>query len=221
MFVTACPLVLASASPRRRELLHALGLRFTCKAAEIDERPLPDEAPTNFALRMARAKALAVAATEPPAACVIAADTVVVVGEATESGGRILGKPRDHAEALDFLRLLNGRAHTVVTGLALLAPRRGLDLTCPVQSRVRFGRFEENVLAAYAAGPEPLDKAGAYAVQGAGAFLVETISGSATNVIGLPMTELVDILSQHQLIAPVADMGRVAGQGAAGPASLA
>ena len=211
MFVTACPLVLASASPRRQELLRALGLHFTCKAAEIDERPLPEEASTNFALRMAQAKAHAVAATEPPAACVIAADTVVAIEETGGTGARILGKPKDHAEALDFLRLLNGRSHTVITGLALVAPLRGLDLTCPVQSRVQFGRFEENVLAAYAAGPEPLDKAGAYAVQGAGAFLVETISGSATNVIGLPMTELADMLLQHQLIAPVADMGRIAG----------
>lgn len=200
MFVAACPLVLASASPRRHALLQSLGLSFSCVPAEIDETPYAGEAPADFAMRMARSKAEAASKSQPPSVCVVAADTVVAMQD------RILGKPKDHAEALSFLSQLNGQMHTVITGYCVLARFRNLDFTGHVRTRVQFGQFEENVLAAYAAGSEPMDKAGAYAMQGTGCFLVSAVSGSSTNVIGLPVEEVVQILLEHQLIAPVADM---------------
>lgn len=197
MFVAACPLVLASASPRRQELLRVLGLDFACIPADIDESAWPGEDAAGFATRMAREKAGAVARAQPAAACVIGADTVVAID------GRVLGKPQNHAEALAFLSLLNGRTHTVITGYNVRVGQRGLNLSGHVCSRVQFGNFPEEVLAAYAATPEPMDKAGAYAMQGAGCFLVRAVDGSSSNVIGLPVGELVQLLLQQQIIAPV------------------
>lgn len=204
MFVAACPLVLASASPRRHALLQSLGLSFSCVPTEIDETPRAHEEPAAFAMRMARSKAETAGKTQPASACVVAADTVVAVNN------RILGKPKDHSEALSFLSQLNGQMHTVITGYCVQAPFRNLDYTDHVCTRVQFGQFEENVLAAYAAGSEPMDKAGAYAMQGTGCFLVSAVSGSSTNVIGLPVEEVVQLLLEYQLIAPVADMASLA-----------
>lgn len=196
MFTATCSLVLASASPRRREQLQTLGLRCTCMAAAIDETPLPGEAPAAFAMRMAQAKAEAIAAIQPPSSCVIGADTVVSID------GRILGKPRDQEEGLSFLQLLNGRTHVVITGYTLIHRSQALELTRHTRTRVRFGRFADAVLRAYARTPEPLDKAGGYAIQGIGAFLSAEIDGSHTNVIGLPVQELLQILLQRRLIVP-------------------
>lgn len=199
MFTATCPLVLASASPRRRELLQTLGLRCECMAAAIDETPHQGEAPASFAMRMAQAKAGAIAAVQPPSSCVIGADTVVSID------GRILGKPRDQEEGLHFLRLLNGRTHVVITGYTLILRAQALELTRHTRTRVRFGHFTDAVLRAYARTAEPLDKAGGYAIQGIGAFLPAGIDGSGTNVIGLPLQELLQLLLQRRLIVPRGD----------------
>ncbi len=196
MFIASCPIILASASPRRRELLQALGLHCTCIPAAIDETPRSRETPAAFAMRMARDKAETIAAVQTSATCVIGADTVVSID------GRILGKPADHTEALHFLELLNGKTHTVITGYTLIARHQGLELTRHALTRVRFGHFDRAVLKAYACTTEPLDKAGAYAIQGAGAFLPAAIDGSSTNVIGLPVQELLQILLRQRIIMP-------------------
>lgn len=176
--------VLASASPRRRELLSALGLGFAVEVPRIDESPLPGEAARPFAERMARGKADAVAA-EPPAVA-IAADTVVVLD------GAILGKPSGEADAFETLSRLSGRSHEVVTGVCL---RRGARRRVfSVATEVEFRTLEEGEIRAYIDSGCPLDKAGAYAIQGGAAHMVRSIAGSYTNVVGLPLCELHEAL---------------------------
>jgi septum formation protein len=173
-------LVLASASPRRRDLLAGLGLRFEVRAAEADESPLPGELPSDLVERLAGAKAGAVTATRDEV--VIAADTVVV------AGGDTLGKPVDADDAARMLRRLGGRTHHVLTGVAV---RLGGALTTTVVSTdVTFRPLTEADIAWYVATAEPLDKAGAYAIQGAGGLFVERIAGSYHNVVGLPLAQL-------------------------------
>jgi len=177
------PLVLASASPRRAELLRLLGLDFSVRPASVDETPRAGEAPGDLAERLARAKAVAV--QEPPRpGAVIAADTVVAIDSA------ILGKPEGVEDARRMLRLLAGRVHEVTTAFALrTAPEESL-LSERAVSRVRFAPMSEEEIAWYAATGEGDDKAGAYALQGIGALFVEAIEGSYTNVIGLPLERL-------------------------------
>ena len=195
MFIARRPLLLASASPRRQEFLAQLGLAFTIRSADIDETPLADEPPEAFALRMARTKAEQVALAHPEA-CVIAADTVVTLDRV------IFGKPRDPQDALAILQALRGRTHEVITGFALLCPALALSETRVVTSQVSFAAFADEVLQAYVESGEPMDKAGAYGIQGRGAFLVQHLSGSYSNVVGLPLSELVQLLLRHDLIAP-------------------
>jgi septum formation protein len=186
-------LVLASASPRRLELLSRLGLGFDLAPAQVDETLGPGEPPDQAALRLAQAKA-ASAAAAAPAAAVLAADTLV------EAEGRVLGKPADDEEAKAMLELLSGREHRVVTGFCLrFAGRVDTGLG---RSRVRLRRLAPAEIAAYVAGGEPRDKAGAYAVQGAGAALVEEVSGSYTNVVGLPLAACVELMLRRRVIAP-------------------
>lgn len=179
-------LVLASASPRRRDLLGQLGLRFTVAAADLDETPRPNEPPEAYVLRLAREKAQAVAGRFP-GAWVLAADTTVVLG--TE----LLGKPRDEAEARDMLSRLSGRTHEVHTGVAVSGRA---DEALVVRTRVTFRTLSAGEIAWYAGTGEPLDKAGAYAIQGKGGFLVAGIEGSPTNVIGLPLVETLALLTR-------------------------
>jgi septum formation protein len=179
-------LVLASASPRRRELLGQLGLRFTVAGADLDETPWPGEAPEAYVLRLAREKARAVAGRFP-GTWVLAADTTVVLGS------ELLGKPRDEAEARAMLSRLSGRTHEVHTGVAL-AGRAEEALV--VRTRVTFRTLSAGEVAWYAGTGEPLDKAGAYAVQGRGGFLVAALEGSPTNVIGLPLGETLALLER-------------------------
>jgi septum formation protein len=177
-------LVLASSSPRRRELLAGLGLAFTVRAVGVDETPRPAETAPVLVERLAREKALASArvavADDGVAELVLAADTTVAVD------GVILGKPADGAEALAMLRQLAGRWHEVFTGLAARAPDGRLvsHVEC---SRVRMAAGDEARLAWYVATGEPMDKAGAYAIQGLGALLVEEVVGNYGNVVGLPL----------------------------------
>ncbi len=170
------PLVLASASPRRRELLERLGLRFMVRAADIDETPLPGEAPDAYVLRLAREKAQAVGR---PGELVLAADTTVVCD------GEILGKPLDDADAERMLRLLAGREHEVFTGVAVLSS--GRIASGIARTAVRMAALTSEEIAWYVATGEPRDKAGAYAIQELGSLFVEGVSGNSSNVIGLPI----------------------------------
>jgi septum formation protein len=174
-------LVLASGSPRRRELLASLGWIFTVRVPSVDERLFPGENPGEAVERLSREKALAVA-KECPHGWVIAADTVVALE------GRILGKPADREESLEMLILLNGRTHSVFTGVTVASPR-GLE-TASERTEVVFRRLSEHALRAYAASGEGDDKAGAYAIQGLGALLVDSIRGDYFNVVGLPLCRL-------------------------------
>jgi septum formation protein len=175
-------LILASASPRRRWLLGALGLPFTVVAVDVDERPHAGEAPSTFARRMAAEKARAARARCP--GWVLAADTVV------ELEGAILGKPADADEAAAMLTRLSGRVHLVRTAVTLLRPEGPVAEETLVTTEVAFRPFDADTIAAYVATGEPLDKAGAYAIQGEGAHLVDRVVGSYTNVIGLPLPEV-------------------------------
>jgi septum formation protein len=171
-------LILASASPRRAEILRSLGIPFRVRAAEVAEEPLPGETAEAAATRLAAEKASRIARLEP-GSWVLAADTLVFLD------GVILGKPRDTEDARGMLRRLAGREHRVVTAMHLKrgeAPGIGYAEI----SRVRFAPMDEAEIAWYAATGEPADKAGAYGVQGLGARFIEEIHGSFTNVMGLP-----------------------------------
>ncbi|MFZ5471323.1 MAG: Maf family protein [Myxococcota bacterium] len=179
-------LVLASASPRRRELLAGLGLSFEVAVAGVEETPRPGESPPAYVERVATEKARAVARGDA-LAWVLAADTEVVVD------GDILGKPRDAADAAAMLRRLSGRAHTVYSAIALAGAR---ESTRVVATTVTFRPLSEAEVTWYVASGEPMDKAGAYAVQGKGGVLVRSVEGSVSNVIGLPLAETVELLAQ-------------------------
>ncbi len=185
-------LVLASGSPRRAELLGAIGLSFVVRAADIDESLAPDEAPDEYVLRLAAAKAAAVAT---PGEIVVGADTTV------EVDGVILGKPAGDHDARAMLRRLSGRAHRVHTGVTVLAGSRRLERL--VTTSVRFVPLTADVIEWYVATGEPADKAGGYAIQGAGGALVAGVDGSVSNVIGLPLAETVALL-RTVLAAPTA-----------------
>ena len=193
-FTTVARLILASASPRRRSLLKMLGLEFEVEAAAVDESPRPGETPAHFVRRLAAEKGAAIAGQEPDAA-VLAADTVVVVD------GDLLGKPRDEVEAVEMLKRLSGRAHEVWTGFSL-QQGTGLLSQRAICTQVQFIDLTEALCRAYVRTGEPLDKAGAYGIQGQGGFLVEKISGSYSNVVGLPLAEVVTDLLRFHLIAP-------------------
>ncbi|HUO85957.1 MAG TPA: Maf family protein [Thermoanaerobaculia bacterium] len=175
--------VLASASPRRRDLLAALGLTFDVRPVDLDETPRQGEEPRAYVARLAGEKA---AADVRPGELVLAADTVVVLpGEPPE----LLGKPGGAAEAEAMLARLAGREHTVLTGVALTSGEVGVGPPAVVveESRVRIAALGPQEIAWYVATGEPLDKAGAYAIQGIGALFVEAVRGNYSNVVGLPL----------------------------------
>jgi len=179
-------LVLASASPRRQELLGRLGLTFEVVSAGVDEAVRPGEPPGEYVLRVARQKAAAVARSRP-GALVLAADTAVVLD------GAILGKPSGAEEARRMLRSLSGRRHSVLTAVALEGAAQEAAV---VETAVWFRPLAEAEIAWYASTSEPLDKAGSYALQGAGGMLVQRIEGSASSVVGLPLAETVGMLAR-------------------------
>jgi septum formation protein len=178
--------VLASASPRRHDLLTNLGVEFVVRAPDIDESPLHGEAPIDYVRRLASAKAVAVHAAADE--LVIAADTTVDIDS------HILGKPDDIAEAESMLRRLSGRTHRVHTGIAVRRDGRELVEVCTTE--VTFVELDDAAIRWYIATGEPMGKAGAYALQGAGAALVSGVRGSVSNVIGLPMHVLIDLAAQ-------------------------
>jgi septum formation protein len=179
-------LVLASASPRRRALLAEAGLRFEVRPADVPEDPEPGAAPADVARNLAVRKARAAARDLGPAPCIVlGADTVVALDD-----GRLLGKPRDRAEAEGHLRALSGTTHSVVTGVCLRGVPGGDEEVFHVGSRVTMRPLEEREIRDYAAGGEGLDKAGGYAIQEGGDRFVTRLEGSRTNVVGLPMEEV-------------------------------
>jgi nucleoside triphosphate pyrophosphatase len=184
------PLVLASASPRRRALLEQLGIPLRIDPAHLDENVREGEPADQYVLRLARQKAEAVHARHPDDT-VLAADTSVVLG------GRILGKPATAEEALEMLRALSGRTHQVMTAVAIA----GAGERC-VTTPVTFADVREAALRWYVSTGEPMDKAGGYAVQGIGGFLVERIDGSYSAVVGLPLVETLALLRDAGYILP-------------------
>lgn len=188
-------LILASASPRRAELLRALGVPFSVVVSGACEAPRRGESPRRFARRAAREKAEEVAARHPND-YVVSADTIVV------AGGAILGKPRDRRDGKRMLELLAGRDHLVHTAVCLLRKRRGYLDEGLETTRVRFRPLSAEEIEGYLRTGETDDKAGAYAAQGAGSLLIERIFGSYTNVVGLPMARLVRMLLAAGVLAP-------------------
>jgi septum formation protein len=175
-------LILASASPRRKELLERAGLRVDVRPAAIDETVQPDEPPLSYALRLARAKA-AILADLNPLDWVIAADTVVIADR-----GAVLGKPRDEAEARTMLERLAGHVHRVATGYCIRGP--GTEEASVVSTEVEVAPLSPHEIAAYLACGEWRDKAGAYAIQGIFGYAIVAVRGSYTNVVGLPLHEV-------------------------------
>jgi septum formation protein len=181
-------LILASASPRRKELLRAAGFMFQARKSSLEPPPRPGESPAAYARRAARAKALSVAASAPPGALVLGADTIVVARRA------ILGKPADAADAVRMVRKLSGTVHRVVTGVCLVrAPRRVVALRHET-TRVRFRKLSEAEIREYVASGEPLDKAGAYGNQGRASKFIRGIEGCYFNVVGLPVPLVYEML---------------------------
>jgi septum formation protein len=199
---TARTLVLASASPRRQELLRNAAIAFTVHAADVDETPREGEAAQACAERLAREKAL-VAFRAHPGDYVLGADTLVVVE------GKILGKPRDETDAARMLRLLSGRSHHVITGVCLIGPalrtggrNRSSDFQ-DIRSEttlVTFGEMSDQEIRDYVATGEPMDKAGAYAIQGKASRWITRIEGDYCNVVGLPVALLYRMLQEHGAI---------------------
>lgn len=195
MFTTVQPLILASGSPRRKELLAQLGLDFTVVVPEVDESQLSAEGEEEYALRLARLKSEAVGRRHP-SCWVVAADTIVVVGD------KLLTKPVTADQAVGMLLELSGREHLVRTGFCLSYRDRGVSVVGSVASRVRFKTFGSDWAEAYVRTGEPMDKAGAYGIQGRGGVLVKSVHGSYSNVVGLPLAEVVDVLSDYRVIVP-------------------
>jgi len=183
-------LILASASPRRSELLRNACISFVAEPAHVPEEPLPDELPLVYAQRLARDKARAVFARHPDGV-VFGADTTVVVD------GHLLEKPRDAEDAARMLRLLSGRSHEVITGVCLMSA--GFEQTEAEITEVRFSPLTDAEIAAYVATGEPMDKAGAYAIQGVASRWVERIEGCYFNVVGLPVPRVYRMLRRLEV----------------------
>jgi septum formation protein len=187
------PIILASRSPRRKEILERSGLSFTVQESNYEEDLSLDLPPHALARHLSEGKAMALAAKHRNA-LVIAADTFIVLG------GRVLGKPRDEEEARRMLRALSGKAHSVITGFAVVDAGSGKTAARSVETRVWFKELAEDAIADYIKTGEPLDKAGAYAIQGGGEKLIEKIEGDYLNVVGLPLEELVEVLKLFRVI---------------------
>lgn len=195
MFKTDKELILASSSPRRRQLLSGLGIDFAVVCPDVDESLREEEDGHAYVLRMAEAKGQVVADLYP-AAWIVAADTVVI------ADGRLLMKPESEDQAVEMLSLLSGRMHQVRTAYCVCCRREQKKVVRSVLTEVRFRLFDSAWARAYASTGEPMDKAGGYGIQGRGGVLVESLSGSYSNVVGLPLAEVVALLSEHNVVVP-------------------
>jgi len=201
MFKTLRPLILASESPRRKRLLLSVGVEFDVHPSSIDEsvwlgEPAePGKGPAEVAERWACLKADSISSQHPDS-WILGADTIVVLD------GRIFGKPSDSAGAVRMLNTLSGRVHEVITGMCLIEPGGKLRRSGSVTTRVRFKNLSMEEIGAYVRTAEPMDKAGGYGIQGIGAFLVESIEGSYTNVVGLPLCQALEWLMHENIIEP-------------------
>lgn len=185
-------LILASSSPRRVELLRGAGIPFHAHAPHINEEQIPGEGPLEYVVRLSREKAQAVAAFYPQGH-VLGADTIVVVDQ------QILGKPQGHADAIRMLRLLSARGHEVTTAVSLIVPgTRTETRTCT--TKVFFRELTEDEIQQYVAGNEPMDKAGAYAIQGGASLWTDRIEGEYSNVVGLPLSVVTEMLRTNGLL---------------------
>jgi len=182
-------LVLASTSPRRSELLKQVGFDFRVVPSGIEEELVKGEPPKAHVLRLAEKKALKVG-SEYPDHWVIAADTIVYIGHS------ILGKPKDQKEAMKMLRRLSGKEHRVLTGFSVYHMEKGKGDRAAVRTAVKVKRLTPTEMEWYVQTGEPFDKAGGYAIQGIGSFMIESIRGSYTNVVGLPLCELIEMLKR-------------------------
>lgn len=182
-------IILASASPRRSELLESAGIAFEVVPGEIDETPLPGELPADHVQRLSREKVVDVA-ERTEGRFFIGADTIVVCD------GEIMGKPKDGADAFRMLRKLSGGPHEVITGFTVYDKIRDGFLTAAVVTKVYFKSLSDEEIDTYIATGCPFDKAGAYAIQGGAAYMVRKIDGSYSNVVGLPLCEVVEALQR-------------------------
>jgi septum formation protein len=194
-FYTVGQLILASSSPRRQKFLHELGIDFSVEVKEIDESCDVGETPERVVKRLAEEKGTEIA-RQFPSAYVLAADTVVVIDD------EILGKPKNSADAEVMLKTLSGRWHEVWSGFSIQKAEDALCVQQAVRTQVLFRELTEDLCRAYVLTGEPLDKAGGYGLQGRGGFLVEEIKGSYSNVIGLPVAQVIDIMLQYGIIVP-------------------
>ncbi len=187
-------IILASQSPRRQDLLTQAGLTFEILPANIDEKALDaGNDPSNYAQTLSRMKADHIGQSHPRA-WIIGADTIVVVNNT------ILGKPEDRRAAVTMLKTLNNRPHSVITGFTVCNPFRNISVSKTVETRVVFKDLTNDEIKWYAATDEPYDKAGGYGIQGVGAFMVRQIAGSYSNVVGLPMCEIIETLKDLGVI---------------------
>jgi len=187
-------LILASASPRRKDLMEQAGLEFDISAANIDEDAVPYDGDPGAYVQILSAKKAETVALRHPDVWTIGADTIVVVDNA------ILGKPKNLNTALSMLGQLSDRTHSVYTGFCIMGPSKEIALTRAVETQVRFKALSQEEITWYANTGEPYDKAGGYGIQGIGAFMVQEISGSYSNVVGLPVCELIQTLAQLKII---------------------
>lgn len=194
---TAAPIYLASASPRRRLIFELLGIPHQLASADVDERNITARSPREYALKTAFAKANAMDDQVPAGAIVVTADTIVVLDD------DLLHKPTDADDAFAILRRLSGRTHRVITAVGVRETGRATQLDT-VQTDVKIRAVTDEEIRAYIATGEPMDKAGAYGIQGMGGRLVERITGDYFNVVGLPIDKLLEMLAAHMDVTPLA-----------------
>ncbi len=192
-------IILASASPRRIEMLKNIGIEFKVFPSNVDENSLDADTPEKFVCKCACLKAVDVAKKYPDA-WVLGADTVVVLGS------KIMGKPVDSKDAKKMLKELSGREHRVISAFCVTRNFDNRQIVEYVETRVRFKNLTSEEINGYVATGEPLDKAGAYGIQGIGSFLVKEIRGSYTNVVGLPLAEVLDVLVRFGIARPFEEM---------------
>ncbi|ETR72578.1 MAG: Maf-like protein [Candidatus Magnetoglobus multicellularis str. Araruama] len=187
------PIILASQSPRRKQLLEMAGINFTIVPADIDETPFLRLTPSDAVIASAKAKADHVG-IQFPNHWIIAADTIVVIDNT------ILGKPDSKKHAREMLKKLSNRTHEVLTGYTICSIHKDLFFSDVIRTAVSFKQLSESEISWYLQTNEPDDKAGAYAIQGIGAFMIKSIQGSYTNVVGLPVCEVIDLLMKQHII---------------------